>query len=130
MAEVSFSFMDITSLEKGLTFCGRVKSVRQTYYVFDARDYFLVMSFSGPERSAGYFNVVEKKAVQYVHNRFAGKRGVTSNAVVDQAHRTTHAPSSLAALNILYVLVAIRAARIEKQGQHQQLFFRVMKGSA
>jgi len=120
--------MDITSLEKGLTFCGRVKAVRQTYYIFDARDCFLVMSLSKP--SAGNFNVVEKKAVQYVHNRFAGMRGVTSNAVVDRARRTTYAPSSLAALNILYVLVATRTARIEKQGQHQQLFFRVMKGSA
>ncbi len=122
--------MDISSLEKGLTFCGKVKAVRQTYYVFDAEDCYFVMSASASKPNAGNFNIVEKKAVQYVHNRFAGKGGVTSNAVVDRARRTPHAPSPLAALNILYVLVAIRAARIEKEGQRQQLFFRVMKGSA
>ena len=66
-------------------------------------------------------------AVQYVHTRFERQRSVTANAVVDRSLRTRHVPDSLAALNILYVLVATGAARVEKVGPHSQLFFRVLK---
>jgi hypothetical protein len=119
--------MDISSLADGLTYCGEVFAVRQKYFVFEASDYFMVLSFSASKPGAGNFNVVDKKAVQYVHARFERQRKVTANAVVDRAHRSKHVPDSLAALNILYVLAATGAATVETVGQHQQLFFRVLK---
>jgi hypothetical protein len=121
--------MNIRTLQRGLQYCGRVKAVRQTYHVFEAQGYFFVLSFaiSKTRRGSGYFNVVDKDAVEYVHERVGGSRGVTAKSVVAMASRTKHARSTLLALNILYVLVALHRATITRAGEHRQLFFSVRK---
>ena len=119
--------MDITSLADGLSYCGKVAGVRQKYFVFEASDYYLVLSLSASKRQSGYFNVVDKQSVRYVHERFERQRNVTAKAVAERAGRTSHAPDALTALNILYVLVATGRAQVEKVGTHRQLFFRVLK---
>lgn len=121
--------MNIKKLQQGLAYRGRVPAVRQTYHVFEAKDYFFVLSFalSKARKGSGYFNVVDQAAVQYVHARIGGKRGVTAKDVVAVARRTKHVPSSLLALNILYVLVALGEATIQRSGEHRQLFFSVRK---
>ena len=99
--------MNIRSLQRGLHYCGRVEAPRQTYHVFEASGYFFVLSFalSRTRRGSGYFNVVDKAAVEYVHERIGGTRGVTAKDVVAAARRTKHVPTTLLALNVLYVLV-------------------------
>lgn len=120
---------NITRLQSGLVFRGEVTGVRQTYYVFEAEVCFFVLSFARSEskRASGYFNIVETNAVDYVRNKFAGDKGVTAKEVVAQARRTKHAPTSLVALNILYVLVASGEAKIVREGEHQQLVFAIRK---
>ena len=124
--------MNIRTLQRGLKYHGRVKAVRQTYHVFQAQGYFFVLSFalSKARRSSGYFNVIDTDAVDYVQQRLGGTRGVTAKEVVAAARRTRYIPSTLAALNVLYILVALRAASIVRAGEHRQLFFSVKKGSA
>ena len=121
--------MNIRALQRGLQYRGRVDAIRQTYHVFEGEELFLVLSFarSKARRGSGYFNLVGKPVVDYVQGRFGGKRGVTANAVVSAARRTSHIPTRLLALNVLYVLVALRAATIERAGEHRQLFFSVRK---
>ena len=115
----------ITRLQGGLVFRGEVSGVRQTYYVFEAEGAFFVLSFALSETKAGsgYFNVVNAEAVEYVRSRFAGDKAVTAKDVANRARRTKHAPSSLVALNILYVLVALDEARIVREAAHRQLIF-------
>jgi hypothetical protein len=122
--------MNIRSLQRGLQYCGRVAAVRQTYHVFESEGYFFVLSFalSKARRGSGYFNLVDKAAVEYVHQRVGGTRGVTANSVLTAAQRTRHIPTRLLALNVLYVLVALRWATITRSGQNRQLFFSVRKG--
>ena len=123
--------MNIRALQRGLQYCGRVDAVRQTYHVFDGKGMFLVLSFARARarRGSGYFNLVDKAAVDYVQGRFGGKRGgVTANSVVAAARRTRHIPTRLLALNVLYVLVALQRAAIVRAGEHRQLFFSVRKG--
>jgi hypothetical protein len=122
--------MNIRTLQRGLKYCGRVEAVRQTYHVFEAAGYFFVLSFalSKARRGSGYFNVVGKVAVDYVHERLGGSRGVTAKQVVAAARRTKHVPTTLFALNILYVLVALQWAAITRAGEHRQLFFSIRKG--
>jgi len=122
--------MNIRTLQRGLTYCGRVKAVRQTYHVFQAEGYFFVLSFalSKTRRGSGYFNVVDTAAVDYVRQRVGGTRGVTAKEVVAAARRTRYIPTTLAALNVLYILVALRSASIVRAGKHRQLFFSVRKG--
>jgi len=122
--------MNIRTLQSGLRYCGRVAAVRQTYHVFESKDSFLVLSFalSKARRGSGYFNLVAKSAVDYVHERVGGMRGVTAKQVMAAAQRTKHIPSRLLALNVLYVLVALHWATITRAGEHRQLFFSVRKG--
>ena len=121
--------MNIRTLQRGLQYCGRVKAVRQTYHVFESESYFFVLSFalSKARRGSGYFNLVDKAAVDYVHDRLGGTRGVTANHVLAAARRTKHIPTRLLALNVLYVMVALHGATITRAGEHRQLFFAVRK---
>ena len=70
--------MNIRKLQKGLKYRGQVAGVRQTYHVFEASDYFFILSFalSKERRGSGYFNVINTAAVEYVQGRFAGRSGV------------------------------------------------------
>lgn len=121
--------MNIRKLQQGLKYRGRVAAVRQTYHVFEAQDYFFVLSFalSKARKGSGYFNVVDLAAVDFVQKRLGGRSGVTAKDVVSVARRTRHVASSLAALNILYVLVALDQATLLRTGAHRQLFFSVRK---
>jgi hypothetical protein len=124
--------MNIRSLQRGLTYRGRVKAVRQTYHVFEAQGYFFVLSFalSKARRGSGYFNVIDTRAVDYVQQRMGGSRAVTAKDVAAAARRTRYIPTTLAALNVLYILVALRAASIARAGENRQLFFSVKKRPA
>ena len=121
--------MNIRTLQRGLTYCGRVKAVRQTYHVFQAEGYFFVLSFalSKTRRGSGYFNVVDTAAVDYVRQRVGGTRGVTAKEVVAAARRTRYIPTTLAALNVLYILVELRSASILRAVKHRQLYYSVRK---
>jgi hypothetical protein len=103
--------------------------VRQTYHVFEAQEYFFVLSFalSMARKGSGYFNVVDLAAVNYVQKRLGGRSGLTAKEVYLSARRTKHISSSLAALNILYVLVALGQAALLRVGTHRQLFFSIRK---
>jgi hypothetical protein len=117
--------MNIRSIQQGLKYRDRVKAVRQTYYVFEAKDHYFVLSLalSKARKGSGYFNLVSQEAVDYVQARFGGKSGVTAKAVMSAARRTAHIPTSLTALNVLYILVALGQASILRSGEHRQLFF-------
>ena len=121
--------MNIRKLQQGLKYRGRVAAIRQTYHVFEASDYFFVLSFalSRSRRGSGYFNAVSSAAVHYVQGHLGGKSGVTAKDVFAVARRTRHVPTRLMALNILYVLVALGQARILRSGEHRQLFFALRK---
>ena len=121
--------MNIRTLQQGLNYRGRVEAVRQTYHVFEARGYFFVLSFalSKARRGSGYFNVIDTDSVEYVQQRFGGTRGVTAKDVVAASRRTRHIPTTLAALNVLYILIALGSASIVRAGKNRQLFFSVKK---
>jgi hypothetical protein len=121
--------MNIRKLQQGLKYRGRVAAIRQTYHVFEASDYFFVLSFalSKSRRGSGYFNVVNSAAVHYVQGHLGGRSGVTAKDAFSVARRTRHVPTRLMALNILYVLVALNQATILRAGEHRQLFFALRK---
>ncbi|HKU17259.1 MAG TPA: hypothetical protein VJQ52_22895 [Steroidobacteraceae bacterium] len=121
--------MNIKQLQQGLDYCGRVPAVRQTYHVFQAKSAFLVLSFarSRDRKGSGYFNLIEAAAVDYVQSRLGGRSGVTAKDIVQAGRRTKHITGRLQALNILYVMVALEQATIQRAGANRQLFFSVRK---
>jgi len=123
--------MKIRMLEHGLHYRGRAKGARQTYHVFEAQDDFFVMSFARAKSKAGggYFNVVSKKAVDFVRKRHGRAGKLTAKEIAVKARRTRHFPTNLVALNVLYVLVALKQAAVVREGEHRQLFFSLRKAA-
>jgi hypothetical protein len=117
--------MNVRKLVQGLSYLGQVEGKRQTYHVFQGTGVFLVLSFSRTKRNAGNFNIVDAGAVDAVYARFAGRQSVTTNDVVARVGKSRHVPSALAALNVLYVLVALGRARIDTRRGGPKLFFNV-----
>src|ERR1044072_8717926 len=116
---------NIKQLQQGLDYCGRVEAVRQTYHVFQAKGAYLVLSFARAKdrKGSGYFNLIDAAAVEYVQGRMGGHSGVTAKDGVQAGKRTKHITGRLQALNILYVMVALEQASIQKAGENRQLFF-------
>ncbi|MBM5810666.1 MAG: hypothetical protein FJ191_01680 [Gammaproteobacteria bacterium] len=97
--------------------------MRQTYYVFEARRYFFVLSFSKSKRASGNFNLVSARAVEHVRRSFAGRQDLTAKHLATRSRKPRLVGSALHALNILYVLVAIGAAVRDERFRDRELHF-------
>ena len=117
--------MNIKHLSAGLSFEGKVSGRRQTYYVFSSPKAYFVFSFSRSKPKAGYFNMVSKEAYTYVRKLTRGRKGVTSQDVNKRARTRKFIGSPLEALNVLYVMVALGEAKIDKRHTGIQLFSNV-----
>jgi len=122
--------MNIRSLTTGLHYKGKVEGKRQTYYVFEGASQYLVMSLSRSKPNAGNFNVVATGAVAYAARRFAGKQGLTAKILYKASRKPQFVGSHLAALNILYVLVAIGHARIDARFHEREIYFNISRAAA
>jgi hypothetical protein len=118
--------LNVKSLTTGLQFHGEVQGKRQHYYVLSSPRHYFVMSISRSKRDAGNFNLVGKSAVETLYRRARGRRGLTAQDIFARSKNRRAVPSSLAALNMLYVLVATGRASIDtRRQQSPQLFFNV-----
>lgn len=117
--------LSLTSLMKGLEFHGEVEGKRQHYYVLSSARQYFVMSVSHSKRSAGNFNLVGKRAVDRLYRRLRGQQQLTSKLVYARTRNRRHVPSPLAALNMLYVLVATDRASIDMRHKSKEIFFNV-----
>jgi hypothetical protein len=122
--------MDIASLENGLMYLGQLNTEVQTHFVFDCKESYFIFSCLRSDREAndGSFRRVEKKAVRYVRTRLAGQKSITVMDVLVRASRTEHVPSSLEALSILFILVVLGEAVIEREGTHHEFCFTMTDG--
>jgi hypothetical protein len=116
--------MNIRSLARGLRYCGTATGKRQTYYVFESGKGYVVMSASRTKRASGYFNLVSRSAVERVRRSYAGKQDVTAKALAARS-RGAGMSGALQALNVLYVLVALGAAKRDDRYQDQRLHFNI-----
>ena len=117
--------MNLRKKLSNLSYIGKVQGKRQTYHVFDGGGGYLIASAARSKPNAGYFNLVEKAVVEYVEKRIAGERGFTSQQLVQRARRTKRIVDSLHALNILYVLVALGKAEIDRKREGPKLYFNI-----
>jgi hypothetical protein len=117
--------MNMRSLASGLLYRGEVEALRQTYYVFQGRQFFFVMSLSKSKHNAGNFNLVQAEGVEYLAKRLAGQKDVTAKYVAEHSKKPQYISTALDALNILYVLVAIRRAKIDTRFRTRELHFNV-----
>jgi hypothetical protein len=117
--------MNIRSLTSGLLYRGEVGAVRQTYYIFEGKKHFFILSFSRKKPNTGNFNIVDTDAVTYVSKVFSGKRGITSKEIAKGSKKPQHVSDALKALNILYAMVATRRAVIDTRFKGRELKFNI-----
>ncbi len=117
--------LSVKSLTMGLDFHGEVEGKRQHYYVLSSARQYFVMSVSRSKRDAGNFNLVGRSAADKLYRRLRGQRGLTAKLVFERSRNKRLVPSHLAALNILYVLVATGLASIDMRHKTKEIFFNV-----
>jgi hypothetical protein len=117
--------LNLKSLTTGLQFHGEVEGKRQHYYVLSSARQYFVMSTSASKRDAGNFNLVSRSAVDRLYRRLRGRRGLTARAVFVRSRNRRLVHSHLAALNMLYVLVATGRASIDGRHKAREIFFNV-----
>jgi len=115
--------MKVDALLSDLAYRGEASGMRQTYYVFQGPQNYLVLSFSRTKPQSGYFNIVDAEAVEYVHKRFAGEKGLTSKLLRQRCTRPEYIKTALEALNILYVLTATHRAQVDNRYHDRELHF-------
>jgi hypothetical protein len=93
-----------------------VLSDNQKYYV---------MSMSRSKRDTGYFNLISKNAVAQLHRRLRGRQEITAKLVHSRTRQRRQVPTTLAALNMLYVLVAKGDAKIDQRHHGRELYFNI-----
>ena len=119
--------LSVNSLTTGLTFHGEVQGKRQHYYILSSTRQYFVMSVSSSKRDAGNFNLVSKSAVDRLYRRLRGQQGLTARHVLNRTRNRRLVPSSLTALNILYVLVATDRASIDMRHKTREIFFNMKR---
>ena len=120
--------LSVDSLTTGLQFHGEVQGKRQHYYVLSSARQYFVMSLSRSKRDAGNFNLVSRSAVDRLHRRLRGRRGLTARQVYSRSKNRRAVPSALTALNMLYVLVATDRAIIDpRRKAAREIFFNVKR---
>ncbi len=119
--------LNVRSLTTGLEYHGLVEGKWQRYYVLSSPRHYFVMSLSRTKRGAGNFNLVSRAAVERLGRRLRGQSGVTASRVFRRSRSRRQVPSHLAALNMLYVMVATGRAAIDGRHQSRELFFNVKR---
>lgn len=117
--------MNINYLFRGLNYLNEVSSIKQTYYVFQHATHFIVLTLK-TDGKTGNFSIVEKAAVEYVFSKIKGKKNITKNDIKKYSKKPNYTGTDFDVLNIMYILVALRKATIDKRFSESSLHFNVM----
>ena len=109
-----------------LKFVKEVPAKRQTYYVYEKQDHYILMTVNKARKSYN-FNVVAKEAAQYVKKAFKGRQQLTSADVLTKSKKPAYIKNAFDALNILYALCATGEAKIDRRHIGMKLFFNIKR---
>jgi hypothetical protein len=115
--------MDAREVVANLEYVGAAQGTRQTYSIFRGLRHYLVVSFKKDDPQAGNFTILSAEAVDYVQQKYAGEKGMTAKRLFEESQRTRHFRDRLAALNGLYVLVALGKASVDHRFRTGGLVF-------
>src|SRR5690348_17174268 len=116
--------MKISSVLQGLHFVGQAEGDRRTYYAFEGNRNYVIAS---PNVRGGLnVNVIEPEVPDVLARRFKGQR-VTSSIIGKEGRRADLFGADFAALNALYLMVALGRARKLKKRDGRALIFKIGK---
>lgn len=108
----------------GLVFRNEVIGKRQTYYVYEGAEHYVLVTFNKAKNTYN-FNAVSEEACKYVHKLFGGASKVTAVEVLEKSKKPALIKSRFDALNVLYALCAIGEAKIDARYKGTTLFFNI-----
>ena len=117
--------MKVEAVFGDLRYVDLVDSKKTSYCIFQGPKHYLSISFAKP--NSGYFTVVDPEAVEFVAARFAGKT-ITRKTLTEHPQSTKYIPAGFDVFHILYVLVALKRAKIDRalsKGAGTLLHFRI-----
>ena len=124
MAEVKITVNPKKILEN-LSFVGEVISKRQTYYVYENEDEYILMTVNRSKENSFNFNIVSKDASEYVKKSFSGREKLTTAELAKESKKPALIKGTFDALNILYALCAVGDAKIDRRYKGRTLYFNV-----
>jgi hypothetical protein len=114
--------MRISSLLQKLEFVGQAEGDRRTYYIFEGSSGYVVASPNG--KLALNVTVVDREVPKVIGRRFEGQQ-VTARILRTTSRRPDLFGANFAALNALYVMVALGRARKLKKRQGRAMVFKI-----
>jgi hypothetical protein len=120
--------MKLDKVFLGLDFLSKVSSKRLDYFVYASKDDYVIVS-SKDDRSGNY-SMVDKEVVEKVYQAIKGTKGITSNDVSQLkkpgfVFRRVAGKNQFSALHCLYVLIALRKAKIDHRHVGRSLVFNI-----
>jgi hypothetical protein len=113
--------MRIPDLLLNLEFVGRAEGDKRTYYVFQGREQYLVVSAN---REGFNVNIVRNEAPEIILRKFGGRR-VTNKLLGKNVRRPDLFGESFQRLNSLYVMVALGKAKKLKEREGKAMVFKI-----
>jgi hypothetical protein len=115
--------MKITQLFAGVRYVGRAEGDRRSYHVFNSDGGYLVLT---PNSDKSFtVNIVDAEAPEAITRAFKGKR-LTTVRLRKTGRRLDLFGSPFAALNALYVVVALGRARKLRQREGRAMVFKIL----
>ena len=102
--------MNYRSLFTNLKYRALVRSAKRNYHVLESSDFFVLISPQSQDK--GNYQIVNRKALNYVLRELGGSRKITSGGVLEACRRSKFLKDRFSALNTLYALVGIKKAEI------------------
>lgn len=118
---------NIRELIENAEYINKVNTKKTVYYVFFTKPDYLIFSYRDATYKSGNFNYVAADTVTRIQEAFKGKKRVTSKDI--QSHpQMKKFITRFDFLNVLYVLVAMKQAAIDKRSLNQPtLYFNFKK---
>jgi hypothetical protein len=116
--------MKMRDLFQAVRYVGQAEGDRKTYHVFESEGGYLVVA---PNSSGGFnMSIVDREAPDAVISGFRGKR-LTAGRLKQSSRRPDLFGKPFAALQALYVMVALGRARKLKRREGKAMVFKISR---
>ena len=116
--------MKVPNLFRGVRYVGTAEGDRKTYYVFEKDEGYLVVA---PNYDGGFnLNIVDGEVPEVITKAFKGKK-LTVRRLKESNRRPDLFSAPFAALNALYVMVALGRARKLKRHEGKAMVFKIAR---
>ncbi len=118
--------MNIKSVFKNLQYFGFFRSVRATYHIYKGSGHFVYMTASDTKPNSGNFAVLDETTLNWTWKKLSMERSISVPEAKAIVCRSNKYKSDFDVLASLYILTAMKKARVTKY-DGKKLFFAVNK---